>query len=304
MKPEQPETPLNAPPEEGDAKASRVMAKEDLGYDIFISYSRRDEVFAEKLERTLKKYTPPIGLRVSRRRLRVFLDKSEARGNRLSAEISEKVSASRKLIVLCSPAACSSKWVDLEIRQFAAAKGSVKKGSVNIIPLLVNGLPNEEAERLDRRAEAAFPSALISVLSDIPWAPDFRQVEEKPIAISAVRTAWFHLLSQIYDVSREEIEQRERQRRFRQLLVASTVGLVILASAYLFSSQQAVKDSVTLADQSRQYLEKRDRKNSLQAAISAIDRARTPQAETALKSAVEEAVRPPLVQPSVIAVDQ
>ena len=44
-----------------------------IAYDAFISYSRRDSIFAQKLYKALSSYTPPAGLGLPSQRRRVFL---------------------------------------------------------------------------------------------------------------------------------------------------------------------------------------------------------------------------------------
>jgi len=58
------------PPSVGEAEP----ADEKYDYDAFISYSRKDQAFAQLLERRLEAYRPPKGLGVPTRHLRVFLD--------------------------------------------------------------------------------------------------------------------------------------------------------------------------------------------------------------------------------------
>ena len=186
----------------------------DYTYEVFLSYSHRDKPFVEKLERALRRYRPPIGMKVPRRRLRVFRDDSEARSGRLSEELEAALRGSRTLVVICSPAARESEWVNKEIQAFAALHGSN-----NIFPVLAEGLPDEEAVAAQLKAEAAFPPALLAALSDTPWAADFRRAIRSRSAVSRIRPGWFHLLAAVYQVQREEIEKRERNRRLSKILV-------------------------------------------------------------------------------------
>lgn len=49
-------------------------------HDAFISYSRKDKSFAVLLKRTLRRYTPPSGLPVPKRRLNIFRDEEDFTG--------------------------------------------------------------------------------------------------------------------------------------------------------------------------------------------------------------------------------
>jgi len=109
-------------------------------YDAFISYSRRDMVFARALEKTLEAYRPPRDLPVPQRHLRVFRDETDFTGTDYADAIRRHLAASHKLIVLCSPAARASRYVDEEVRLFGE-----QRGASAVIPLLIAGLPNNEA---------------------------------------------------------------------------------------------------------------------------------------------------------------
>src|SRR5262245_53321815 len=89
-------------------------------YDAFISYSRRDEAFAQKLEAELEQYRPPRGLG-STRRLKIFRDVQDLVGNELSEAIQRALTQSRQLIVVCSPHSRRSIYVASEIDAFFAA---------------------------------------------------------------------------------------------------------------------------------------------------------------------------------------
>ena len=135
-------------------KEERTDAGErDRMHYAFICYSRRDRAFASRLEAALENYKPPPELRTSKRRLSVFSRRGRLQRTEDEASIERHLRASAKLIVVCSPHARGSAYVADEIRRFAALNGAA-----NIVPLLIDGLPNNEAVR-SRRAEA-FPDVL------------------------------------------------------------------------------------------------------------------------------------------------
>src|SRR5512143_3269702 len=84
-------------------------------YDAFISYSRRDIAFARALEKALEAYRPPRDLPVAQRHIRVFRDETDFTGTDYADAIRRHLSAARRLIVLCSPAARASPYVDEEV---------------------------------------------------------------------------------------------------------------------------------------------------------------------------------------------
>ncbi|MBT8062695.1 MAG: toll/interleukin-1 receptor domain-containing protein, partial [Gammaproteobacteria bacterium] len=98
-------------------------------YKAFISYSHRDEKWASWLHKALESYRLPRQLvgrttrygEVPARFYPVFRDRDElSSGASLSDRVSEALDESESLIVVCSPAAAASKWVNEEIRVFRA----------------------------------------------------------------------------------------------------------------------------------------------------------------------------------------
>jgi hypothetical protein len=176
-------------------------------FDVFVSYSRRDKDFCALLERSLRAYRPPGELNLGQRRLSVFRDTSDLLGADYYASIERYLRGARKLIVVCSPDARSSPFVNDEIRRFVAARDPD-----HIIPIIVAGLPNNDAKP-DEQAEMAFPDALCSALK-MPLAIDYRRFDIKKNKLDRGDYAgsWYQLLASILDRSREEIEERERKR--------------------------------------------------------------------------------------------
>ena len=198
-------------------------------YDAFISYSRRDMVFARALEKTLEAYRPPRDLPVAQRHLRVFRDETDFTGTDYADAIRRHLAASRKLIVLCSPAARASRYVDEEVRLFGE-----QRGAPAVIPLLIAGLPNNEAGS-DREAERAFPDSLCRLMA-MPLATDYRNFDAaRPHLDRGIHEAsWFKLLADLYGLPRSEVEQREKRRQARvRRLWMSGIGAVMAALAGL-----------------------------------------------------------------------
>ncbi len=109
-------------------------------YDAFISYSRADKQFAAKLEKALEHYKLPSSLALAKRRLDVFRDQEDLVGADYYIAIDESLGQAAKLIVICSPNSAQSEFVDDEIRRYLASRSPD-----HVIPVLVAGLPNNEA---------------------------------------------------------------------------------------------------------------------------------------------------------------
>jgi WD40 repeat protein len=155
--------------------------------------------------------------------LEVFRDKQDFTGNEYHRSLETHLRDSAKLLVICSPQACKSEYVNDEIRQFARLKGPA-----GIIPILISGIPNNEA-RPGQEDQRAFPEALCEVIG-MPLAADFRGFDPNKSRLNgtAYQDAWYTILANIYDVPRSEIEQRDKRRRARTRRLTVGVAVVIL----------------------------------------------------------------------------
>lgn len=210
-------------------------------HDAFISYSRRDRAFAVVLEKALKGYRPPSGVGAAQRYVDVFRDESDFTGTDYFTAIEAHLRQSRKLILLCSPAARASRFVDDEVRRFIQIHGAA-----DVIPLLLSGVPNNEALPEDE-AGKAFPQALCDAMQ-MPLATPYAGFDPRRDKISrgAFEGAWYALLANLYDVERSKIEQRDRNRQMRQRRIAAGAATVVilLLSGALVAAIIARNDAV------------------------------------------------------------
>ncbi|HEX8335279.1 MAG TPA: hypothetical protein VF621_01035, partial [Pyrinomonadaceae bacterium] len=129
-----------------------------------------------------------------------------------------------------SPEARASLFVNDEIERFAKLRGAG-----HIIPLLVSGVPNNEAQP-GQEGQMAFPEALCAVM-EMPLAANYLgfDPERDKVNKGAYADAWYTTLANIFDVSRGEIEQREKKRRARTRRIAYGVlsGSVAVLSVLL-----------------------------------------------------------------------
>ncbi|WP_081930940.1 TIR domain-containing protein [Lysobacter antibioticus] len=201
-------------------------------YDVFISYSRKDIQFVARLERALEAYKPPSSLPLERRRLRVFRDAQDLTGPEYGVSIRDNLRRSKRLLVVCSPNARQSAFVDQEIEWFLETHENA-----DVISLLLDGVPNNEADAVDPRC--AFPAQLCKAHA-IPLAADYRgfDVASNKPPKAPFAGAWYTLLANIYGIDRNKLEERERlrQRRERRIAIAITgVVMASLAGAAVFS---------------------------------------------------------------------
>lgn len=115
-------------------------------YRAFISYSQRDKSSAVKLQRELEKYQVPKGVKgdfylAEKRRLGRFFrddDDMSASGD-IGSAVRAALADSDHLIVVCSPNAAGSKWVNSEIYHYREANGVD-----GVFAVIVAGEPNSQ----------------------------------------------------------------------------------------------------------------------------------------------------------------
>jgi tetratricopeptide (TPR) repeat protein len=201
-------------------------------YAAFISYSHRDRAAAEWLHKALETYRPPRGLLpdgASHHELKpVFLDRAELPSSSdLAASVREALSASRFLIVVCSPAAAQSRWVNEEIRYFKSLGRAAQ-----VLALVVAGEPASAAGA----ADDCLPAALRYVVDDAgaittdagaePLAADIRAGGDD------ARSALLKIAAGILAVPLDQLVQRDqarRQRRLVQIAAAAIAGCLAFA---------------------------------------------------------------------------
>ena len=200
-------------------------------YRAFISYSHSDEQWARWLQRALEKYKLPKTFRQSHPELPdrlypIFRDRDElASGGELSESIRRAMEDSEALIVICSPAARASLWVNEEIKRFkASGRGD------RIFCLLVAGSPDGKSP------ECAFPAASLQ--------DEHGYVVHEPLAADATpkgdgkRNAMLKIAAGLLNVGVDDLKQRDAQRQARfwsfvalgtTFIAAMTIGLAIYA---------------------------------------------------------------------------
>jgi tetratricopeptide (TPR) repeat protein len=213
-------------------------------YKAFISYSHRDELWATWLHKSLESYRPPkqlVGTTTSRgvvpRRLNpVFRDREElASATDLGEVISTALRESACQIVVCSPDAARSKWVNEEILAFKRLGREDR-----IFCLIVAGEPNA-TDMPGRAHEECFPPALRFHLAadgtlgssrTEPIAADARPGKDGRFA------AKLKLIAGMLGVGFDALRRREQQRRNRRLaMIASgaTAGMVLTSALAVYA---------------------------------------------------------------------
>jgi WD40 repeat protein len=238
-------------PELTDGKEARP---DDYQFDVFLSYSRKDEEFGKKLEEALENYRLPKHVKtslISRNRLSVFRDKNDLvpTDTDYYQTIAGYLKRSGNLIVVCSPNARRSQYVNQEIAAFLESHEPK-----SIIPILLSGRPNNESEA--NPDEHAFPEALCSAVQ-MPLALEFTEFERAKGKVSRgrYRDSWYTLLAKIFGAERAEIERvdAKRQARRRAIFGAVSVAIIAMLSVALvfavISRQEAVRQKRAAEDE-------------------------------------------------------
>jgi tetratricopeptide (TPR) repeat protein len=201
-------------------------------YRAFLSYSHRDKAWGKWLHTALEGYRIDRDL-VGRRTpsgpvpktLRpIFRDREDfSAGHSLTAQTLAALEASQFLVVLCSPNAAHSPYVNEEIRRFKAMGRADR-----VIPVIVDGQPSEPVRN-------CFPPALCFNIG-----PDGTYTEEcgEPIAADArpdgdgKEVAKQKIVAGILRLGLDEIirraeQVRKRQTRLRRTIVVTLLGLSI-----------------------------------------------------------------------------
>ena len=256
-----------------------------MKYRGFISYSHSDANVASRLHRWLEAYRVPRRLvgrdtpfgPVPARLHPIFRDREELPTSAdLGSQIQAALAASAMLIVVCSPRAATSRWVNEEILAYKRLGRADR-----ILCLIIDGEPNA-TDKPGRAEEECFPPALRfhldsdGTLSDMPAEPiaaDLRTVGD------GRRDAFLKVAAGVAGVGFDELRQRELQRQVRRAFTVSAVSLVLLAAmaglaaAALLARREAVQQRAIA-------LRERDRaEENFREARDAVDRFYTKVAE-------------------------
>ena len=235
-------------------------------YRAFFSYSRADDRIANWLHGQLDRYRTPkafVGAegalgRIPAKLYPIFRDRTDlSSGGHVNAELQAALESSETLVVLCSPSAAKSFWVNHEVETF------VRLGrQERIFPVIASGEPNSNDP-----ATECFPPALreLGIL-----AADLRQIKTKTGQVigDGRNAARLKLIAGLLGLPLDELVRREQQRQRQTATIfggiASAVAAIFIGlSAYIFSqnvnlehaksiiSDQAAKvekEAVQLAD--------------------------------------------------------
>jgi eukaryotic-like serine/threonine-protein kinase len=200
-------------------------------YRAFISYSHRDTPWARWLHHALERYRPDRDLigretsagRVPKTLRPIFRDRDEfSAGSSLTGQSLAALAASQFLVVVCSPDAARSKYVDEEVRFFKANGGAAR-----VIPVIVEGEPGSPQSDCFPQAlrVRVGPDGILTDEPEEPLAADARpQGDGKDLAKQKV-------IAGLLGLGLDEIIRRAERARKRQLQFVAGLATVFLVLA-------------------------------------------------------------------------
>ena len=207
-----------------EPRVTEIEPQEGLVYDGFISYSHAaDDLLAPRLQAGLQRFAKPWW---KRRALRIFRDESSLSANpHLWSSITDAVDQSAWFVLLLSPEAANSEWVNREIDYWLEHKDPSR-----IIPVVTAG---EFGWGHGEVTGDACPPALFGVFIDEPRWVDLRfakSEEQLDLNNASFRAAVADVASAIRQVPKDELESEEvrQHRRTTSTAWAAVLALLIL----------------------------------------------------------------------------
>lgn len=212
-----------------------VLTIATFKYKAFISYSHGDERWALWLHKALETYRVPKHLVVkhglpSNRLIPIFRDRDElASSIDLSATITDALKESENLIVICSPTAAESRWVNEEVIQFK------RMGKAQQVFCLLVGEPGQ-----------SFPSGTL-INYDVQGRVCSEEVE--PLAADArldgKQDAKLKIIAGLLGIGLDELKQRELRRQHQRMgvLLGLSLAIALVMSVLLVAAIDARNDA-------------------------------------------------------------
>jgi tetratricopeptide (TPR) repeat protein len=206
-------------------------------YWAFLSYSHTDKGWADWLHRALEAYPVPrrlVGRETAaggapRHFKPIFRDREDlAADPDLMERVQRILERSAFLIVICSPDAANSPWVESEIVRFKRLHGEGR-----VLPVIVAGEPFA-SEEAGHEALECFPRALRFHLGgdgEVGSAPAEPAAADLRPEGDGRRMALLKLLAGMLGCGLDELIRRDAQRRHGQLIAitaASLAGMVLM----------------------------------------------------------------------------
>ena len=213
-----------------------------MGYDAFISYSHAaDGRLAPAIQDGLQRLAKPWH---KRRALRVFRDETGLAVNpHLWESIVEALDSSNWFIVLASPEAAASVWVNREIEHFLSGGNDAR---ARLLPIVTDGVWawDESINGFTDETNCVPPALADAFVSeprhlDLSWA---RSEDQLDLRRAEFRSAIADIAAPIHGMPKDELESEDIRifRRNRRLRRGAVSGLVVLAAGLGLASCAAL----------------------------------------------------------------
>jgi len=236
-------------------------------YRAFITYAHEDEEKARWLRKKLEGFSVPKNLvgqkgkfgKIPSRLYPIFRDRDELPGSaQLGSIIEQALKDSSHLIVLCSPHAVKSRWVNEEIRIFK----QMGKGD-RILCLILDGEPMAE-DLAHSKGKECLPLAVRRKIDqdgnlvdeiDEPGAADLRDSGD------GEKDAVLKIVAGLLGLGLDEIKQRDIIARQRKLALITAFSVlfafsgIALATYAFFQQQKANQAQATAIEERKSALE-------------------------------------------------
>ncbi|MFI5495220.1 TIR domain-containing protein [Actinoplanes sp. NPDC051859] len=214
-----------------------------MRFDGFISYSHAaDGRLAPAVQRGLHRLAKPWH---RRRALWIFRDQTGLSVTpALWSAIQEALDGSRHFVLLASPAAARSPWVNREIDHWLATKSADR-----ILPVVTEGHWRWDAAQGDFTEDStAVPDQLRGVFAEEPLFLDLRWARDDQhltLQHSRFRDAIAQLAAPMHGISKDDLEGEDvrQHRRTRRLRSGAVAALALLTAVALLSSTLAVRNA-------------------------------------------------------------
>ncbi|MEV4514371.1 TIR domain-containing protein [Dactylosporangium sp. NPDC049525] len=203
-----------------------------IRYSAFISYSRNaDRELAPALQQGLQQFAKPWH---RLRALRVFRDDASLSANPgLWTSLQTAMDGAEYFVLLASPEAAASEWVDKEVRHWLA-----HKSADHILIALTDGGLRWAGDDFDREGSPSLPPTLFGAFREEPRWVDLRDFgpDQVSLQLPAFRDKVADLAAPMHGLPKDEmlgedVTQHARTRRLVRGTIAVLVTLTLLASA-------------------------------------------------------------------------
>ena len=198
-------------------------------FDAFISYSHAaDDLLAPRLQSGLQQFAKPWW---RRRALRVFRDQASLSANpHLWSSITEALAGSEWFVILTSPEAAASPWVNREVAWWLEHKDPER-----ILPVLTDGVLEWDEAANGWAAASAVPASLQRAFQeeprwvDLTWAKDDTDLD---LGNPRFREAVADIASAVHGIPKDELHSEEvrQHRRTKRTVWAAGVALGLFAA--------------------------------------------------------------------------